>query len=111
MWSGEEAIKIGLVDEIGGFDKALSFAKGKAGLPGNAKLVEYPAPRELSETVAAFFAGEKRPVAASHLLRIGAHPGPLAQQVGEMQADLEVLSRFNDPAGVYARLPFDLRVK
>ena len=112
VWSGEEALKIGLVDEIGGLDKALAFAKGKAGLPGNAKIVEYPAPRDLAETLTAYFGGEKRPLAsAGHLLHIPAHAGPLAQKVGEMQADLEALTRFNDPSGVYARLPFDLRVR
>ncbi len=111
VWSGEEAIKIGLVDELGGLDKALAFAKGKAGLPGNAKIVEYPAPRDLSETLALLVSGEKRPLASSHLLKIPAHAGPLAQEVGQMQADLESLSQFNDPAGIYARLPFDLRVK
>ncbi len=112
VWSGEEALKIGLVDEIGGLDKALAFAKGKAGLPGDAKIVEYPAPRDLAETLAAFVGGEKKPLAsAGHLLRIPAHAGPLAQKVGEMQEDLEALGRFNDPSGVYARLPFDLRVK
>ena len=111
VWSGEEAIKIGLVDELGGMDKALAFAKTKAGLPGNAKIVEYPAPRELAETLALLVSGEKRPLASSHLLNIPAHAGPLARQVGQMQADLESLAQFNDPAGIYARLPFDLRVK
>ncbi len=111
VWSGEEAIKIGLVDELGGLDKALAFAKTKAGLPAGAKIVEYPAPRDLAETLAELVAGEKRPVASSHLLHIPAHAGPLAQQIGQMQEDLESLGQFNDPAGIYARLPFDLRVK
>ncbi len=110
VWSGEEAIKIGLVDEIGGFDKALAFAKSKAGLPGNAKIIEYPAPKDLGEQFAELIAGEKPPVASSHLLRIPAHAGPLARQIGQVQEDLESLARFNDPSGVYARLPFDLRV-
>ena len=112
VWSGEEALKIGLVDEMGGLDKALSFAKSKAGLGANAKIVEYPAPRDLTETVTALLGGDKKPLAsAGHWLHLGAHAGPLAEKVGEMQADLEALSQFNDPAGVYARLPFDLRVK
>ena len=112
VWSGEEALKIGLVDEMGGLENALAFAKNKSGLPGNAKIVEYPAPRDLAETLAGFFGGEKKPLAsAGHLLHIGAHPGPLARQIGEMQEDLESLGRFNDPSGVYARLPIDLRVK
>ena len=37
--------------------------------------------------------------------------GPLAQQLGQMQEDFETLTRFNDPQGIYARLPFDVKVK
>ncbi len=111
VWSGGEALKLGLVDEIGGLDHALVFAKSKAGLKPNAKIVEYPAPRDLSESLAEWLGGEKRPLASSHLLHVGAHAGPLAQQIGQMQADLESLGHFNDPAGVYARLPFDLRIR
>ena len=112
VWSGEEALKLGLVDEIGGFEQAMTFAKNKSGLKASAKIVEFPAPRDLSESLAQFFGGEKKPLASSgHLLHIDQHAGPLAQQIGQMQEDLEALEHFNDPSGVYARLPFDLRVK
>ncbi len=113
VWSGEQALKIGLVDELGGLDQALAFAKNKSGLPGDAKIVEYPAPREFAEQIAEWLSGEKRPLAASRLSLFGdgAHAGPLAAQLGQMQEDFEALAHFNDPMGVYARLPFDLRVK
>ena len=112
VWSGEQAIKIGLVDEMGGFEQALAFAKSKAGLGTNAKIIEYPAPRDLAEQFAQLFSGEDRPLATSRLFHGSrAHAGPLAQQLGQMEEDFETLTRFNDPQGVYARLPFDLRVK
>lgn len=46
IWSGEEGKKIGLVDEIGGLDKAIQMAKEAAGieLSDNATIFEYPVP-------------------------------------------------------------------
>ena len=111
VWSGEEALKIGLVDEMGGFDQALAFAKTKAGLSTDAKIIEYPAPRDFTEQIAEMFSGEQRPLATSRIFGKSTHSNPLAQQLAQMQEDFESLTRFNDPSGVYARLPFDLRVK
>ena len=111
VWAGSEALKIGLVDEMGGFEQALAFAKNKAGLGTDAKIIEYPAPRDLSEQIAALFSGESKPLAASRIFGKHAHANPLAQQMDQMQEDFETLTRFNDPQGVYARLPYDLRVK
>ena len=33
IWSGEDALKVGLVDALGGFQDALRLAKQEAGLP------------------------------------------------------------------------------
>ena len=90
VWSGEEAIKIGLVDEIGGLEKALAYTKTKAGLPADAKIVEYPAPRELAEQLADWFSGERRPVAGISSLfsaggahrPAGARGAPRAGRIG-----------------------------
>ena len=38
------------------------------------------------------------------------HAG-LAQPGHQVQAELEVLAQYNDPRGVYARLPFELGIK
>ena len=112
VWSGEQAIKLGLVDEIGGLEKALAFTKTKAGLPTNAKIVEYPAPKELAEELSEWLAGERRPVASiGALLPGGAHAGPLARGVKEIQAQIDALGKLNDPTGTYARLPFELQMK
>ena len=42
VWAGEDAIKIGLVDELGGLSDAIRYAAVTAGLE-NYRLVEYPA--------------------------------------------------------------------
>ena len=115
VWSGEEAIKIGLVDEIGGLEKALAYTKSKAGLAADAKVVEYPAPKELAEQLAQMFSGEKRPMAESQLaqtlhLETGGNHGPLTKPLRQVEDQLRLLSHLNDPNGTYARLPFDLEL-
>ena len=51
VWTGEQAKGNGLVDEIGGFSKALELHRAKAGLRpgGRVELVEYPARKPLLE--------------------------------------------------------------
>ena len=115
VWSGEEAIKIGLVDELGGLEKALAYAKSKAGLPADAKVVEYPAPKELAEQLAQMFSGEKQPMAESQLaqtlhLETGGSRGPLTKPLRQVEDQLRLLGHLNDPNGTYARLPFDLEL-
>ena len=45
VWSGRDALRIGLVDEIGGLDDAIAYAKKKAGLK-EAKLRYWPKVKE-----------------------------------------------------------------
>jgi protease-4 len=45
VWTGEDALKIGLVDEIGGISEAISYASKQAGLT-NAKVLYYPLQKE-----------------------------------------------------------------
>jgi protease-4 len=42
VWSGEDAIKVGLVDQQGGFLDAIELARSEAGLSDDAGLVFYP---------------------------------------------------------------------
>ena len=45
VWAGEDALKIGLVDEIGGIDKAIAYASKLAGL-SKPKVLYYPLQKE-----------------------------------------------------------------
>ncbi len=47
VWTGAEAKKVGLVDELGGFDKALAVAKDKAKIAASqdVAVVVFPAPK------------------------------------------------------------------
>jgi protease-4 len=52
--SGTEALKLGLVDELGNFDDAVTRAKSIAGITGGAKVVEYQQRYELADLLHMF---------------------------------------------------------
>lgn len=102
VWSGSEAKKLGLVDELGGLDAAIRYAAAQAKLGPNYRLVEYPRPKELFEAVQDFI--EK-------LAPNNARAPGLAMQVAQrIESEVKVLRTFNDPQGVYARLPLNLSI-
>jgi protease IV len=103
VWSGTEAQKLGLVDEIGGLDAAIKFAAQKAQLGDNYRVVEYPRVKELAEVVVDWIQGEK------HQQTRGADP--LSQLMAQVKEQAKTLQEFNDPRGLYARLPTEMMVK
>ena len=109
VWSGTQALKIGLIDEIGGLDAALAYAKAQAKMPADAKVAEYPAPKNLKEQLSDFFGGQKRPVAGI-FAPSGKDAGILGHEISRLGADLEALNRLNDPMNTYVRLPYDVNL-
>jgi protease IV len=103
VWSGTEAKKLGLVDEIGGLGKAITYAAEKAGLGTNYRLTEYPRKRQLGEIINEMMKGLAPDQAGDN--------AALAKLLGEFKDQARVLTRFNDPCGVYARLPVDIRIQ
>jgi protease-4 len=104
VWSGVEAKKLGLVDEIGSLNDAIKFAGKQAGLAGNFKVVEYPRSKNLSEALAEMF-GKYAP-ASLHLHSTGL----LGQIVDQLETQFARLRALNDPQGVYARMPMDISI-
>lgn len=107
VWSGVKAKELGLVDEIGGLQNAIAFAKDRAKLAANVKIVEYPAPQEFAERLAEAFGDGKKPLAE---VLSGRRRDALSQGMERLQTSLDTLHSLNDPKGIYARLPFDLKV-
>ena len=103
VWSGREAVKLGLVDEIGGLGAALKHA-AKMAKAENDFYVAGP---------------EREPDALKDLLRnLGqgksrklAKPGPVDALAEAFKLQLERVSALNDPRGVYARLAFEIDLK
>jgi protease-4 len=99
VWSGSEALKLGLVDEIGGLDAAIKYAANKAKLGDNCKVTEYPKAKPFAEQFADALDPRKREQSFA---------GPIGLLLNQATAELKALGRFNDPSGLYARLPFDV---
>ena len=104
VWSGVEAQQLGLVDELGGLDRAVQYAAAQAKVGTNYRLVEYPRKKELAEVVSEML--EK--------LQPGVQvraTGLVALLTARLTAELQVLQSFNDPQGVYARMPLELEIR
>lgn len=99
VWSGTEAVKLGLVDELGGLADAIRHAAETAKLGENFRIVELPRAKPFAEALNEALAGKRHEQARSGAI------GALVQRTREQ---VETLTRYNDPRGVYARLPFDL---
>jgi protease IV len=104
VWSGTEAKKLGLVDEIGGLNDAIRYAGTKAGFGEHFRLEEYPRSKNLSEALAEMF-GKFGP--ASLRLQSTGLAGEISRRI---ESEVSLLRSFNDPQGVYARLPMDLDI-
>ncbi len=103
VWSGRKAVELGLVDEIGGLDRAIEIARERATLGADAPVryerrEQNPIEQILEELMREN--GDRLARAASP------RPNPL-------DAALEVLEHVRKLAGtqgVLARLPFDIRI-
>ncbi|MBD1849880.1 signal peptide peptidase SppA [Leptolyngbya sp. ST-U4] len=103
VWSGAEAKRIGLVDEIGGIEDAIQAAAKEAKLGDDWQTEEYPRQRSFEERVLSQF--------SSRLLTHVLPPAetltdPLSVKVQEIREDWDTLRSLNDPLGMYSRLPF-----
>ncbi len=96
VWTGVEAKRLGLVDELGGFDAAVALAKKRAGIPKDEEvaLVVYPEKKGFFEALM-----ERQ------------DDNTLAGKLpGDVRAMARWLSELSDGAPM-ARLPFELRVR
>ena len=106
VWSGAQAIKLGLVDELGGLEQAIAFARKKAGLGTETPVEEYPKAQDIDNAFAELFQNKKRPFS-----RIFGGESVTERTLREAAAPLEELATMNDPMGVYARMPFGLDIR
>jgi protease-4 len=99
VWSGADALKVGLVDEMGGLQDAIAVAAKNAGLGSNYSVIEYPEKKSVLDRVVEALQGGERPLAKTDL----------ASRLTEtLMRQWRFLASFNDPSGIYARLPFEL---
>ena len=101
VWSGSEATRIKLVDEIGGLDSAIAYAANLANLGGQPRITEFPGRKDLSERLRELFKSTPRPPVARF--------DPVGLGLQELENGLRDLRALNDPEGIYARFPTDIR--
>ncbi|MDZ8052636.1 MAG: signal peptide peptidase SppA [Aulosira sp. ZfuVER01] len=110
VWSGTAAKEIGLVDEIGGLSTAIEYAAKQAKLGKDWQIKEYPQNSSFEER----FFGKATEEARSTLGIKGTEikpSNPLTAEFQKLQQELAILQKMNDPQGVYARLPFNLKIE
>ncbi|MBD2387687.1 signal peptide peptidase SppA [Cylindrospermum sp. FACHB-282] len=109
VWSGSAAKEIGLVDEIGGLNTAIAYTAKQAKLGNNWELQEYPRPSSLGQRFFGRSAEETR--TAFGLSQSQLKPAnPLTAEFQKLLQEMEMLQKMNDPQGIYARLPFNLKI-
>ncbi|MDH6068786.1 signal peptide peptidase SppA [Umezakia ovalisporum] len=110
VWSGKEAQKIGLVDEMGGMNAAIEYAVKEAKLGNNWQLQEYPKVTSLEERFFGLAGQEISNIVP--IIRVPVEPwNPLMAEFQKLKQELVILQKMNDPSGIYTRLPFNFRLE
>ena len=92
VWSGSDAIEIGLVDELGGIEQAIAYAAEKAELE-TYSIKEFPKQEDLFESL---LKTEKQEYYTKIFLK---------NKLGDKVQYLEALERLNETEGVQALMP------
>ena len=99
VWTGAKAKELGLVDELGGLDRALEIAIEKAGIDAYT-VMAYPAKASFWETLM-----NTNPTTYVKALLPG------GKQMGEALRQFRLIEHFDQSDRIQARLPFELNVQ
>ncbi|MEG3436312.1 signal peptide peptidase SppA [Pannus brasiliensis CCIBt3594] len=100
VWTGQDALDIGLVDEIGGLENAVIYAAKVAKLGDDWSIDEYPRATTWEEEIfSRLFQSYLSPVTEAN--------DPLTKEWQKLQKELAKFQTLNDPRGIYTRLLFD----
>ena len=100
VWTGLEAQKMGLVDQLGGLQTAVNLAAAQAELGEQWQVKEYPTPRGLNSIL---WNNLSHSFTQTNSVVL---PPFLQTNWQQLEREWAELSQFNDPQGIYARLPF-----
>jgi protease IV len=103
IWSGKEAMKIGLVDQIGGLESAIAYTAQQAKLGNDWQLQEYPQQDRFETEIVKRLFDVK-------LLESQGQIDPLTAELLKVRQEFANLQDFSDPNGVYARLPLNFEI-
>jgi protease IV len=94
VWTGQQAKAIGLVDALGGLERAVAMAKERAKIPANSdvELVTYPAPKSFYELLSDQLSGNTQSEAIGTWLKTNLS-----------SAEFDVLRTARGPAALFRR--------
>ena len=95
VWTGLQAKENGLVDEIGGLDKAIALAAEAAEISDDYKLRYYPAKKDFLEQIKEELGG-------------GLEEKMMQKQMGDLYPLAKQIKTLKSYEGVQARLPFEI---
>jgi len=96
VWTGKQAVEIGLVDRIGGIDDAIKAAAKKAKI-GQYAVKQYPAKEDAIST---FLNSSKEKVQI----------WMAQQQMGEFYNYFDVIKKVSGQSGIMAKLPYSIEI-
>ena len=97
IWTGQDALEIGLVDELGGMERALELAKEMAGLE-EFRIRELPVQKDPIQELLEGLTGQSR---------VDTY---LKQELGEYYVYYQYLQSVNSGNVIQARMPFAIRI-
>ena len=101
VWTGADALELGLVDEIGGLREAVDYAASLAGYINRSeyKVAGYPAPLTMTQQLMLMLYGQKD------------EPSVLSGTPFEALGKTLSCLKENQPTQVYARIPYDIDIR
>ena len=99
VWTGTQALKLGLVDKLGSLQYAINYAASKAKLKEGYAVVGYPETLPWYAQLAISSAEEQ------------AFAGRLRSLLGDFYEPLQAINSIKNGCTVYARLPYIIKIK
>ena len=99
VWSGADAIEIGLVDKLGDMEDAIAYAAEKANLGSDFKVTEWPKQKDFFERLMESLNKEDQLDAA------------MRSKLGGYYDYLQGLENLQKHTGIQARIPFDMVIE
>ena len=97
IYSGTDAMQLGLVDEMGGLEEAIAFAAKKANI-SNYTLKYYPSVKSLIEQISDIFSTS----VAERIVK---------SQLGENYLIFRAIQKAQTTTGIRAMMPYEIMVK
>lgn len=98
VWTGVDALEIGLVDQMGGVDDAIAYAAEAIGVGDDYNIREYPLQKDFFEQIVEEITGNTR-------------ASILESELGELKSYYSQIKTMQNMQGIQARLPFIYTIK